>query len=193
MPSFLPPAPPLLTPPLFSRRALRGPERSEGLRAPARRQGVAVGVTSPEALRSPSLVACTSSPFHFRVLPGCASSSEMSKRSEGPSAARVCERQQDVEAPVSDTVRGTLRESLIVAPAPRCCVGPGCQWVHAGSGSVAGRRAGCPQIPRLRGPLSPQGPWCPMLSRQESSRLRQALGFLIGQFSPRTGFPHWLA
>ena len=41
--------------------------------------------------------------------------------------------------------------------------------MHAGSGSVAGRRAGCPQIPRLRGPLSPQGPWCPMLSRQESS------------------------
>ena len=130
---------------------------------------MAVGVTSPEALRSPSLVACTSSPFHFRVLPGCTSSSEMSKRSEGPSAARVCERQRDVEAPVSDTVRGTLRESLIVAPAPRCCVGPGCQWVHAGSGSVAGRRAGCPQFPRLRGPLSPQGPWCPMLSRQESS------------------------
>ena len=47
--------------------------------------------------------------------------------------------------------------------------------MHAGSGSVAGRRAGCPQIPRLRGPLSPQGPWCPMLSRQESSQVRQAL------------------
>ena len=30
---------------------------------------------------------------------------------------------------------------------------------------VAGRRAGCPQIPLLRGPLSPRSPWCLILQR----------------------------
>ena len=88
--------------------------------------------------------------------------------------------------------QGMLRESLIVAPAPRCCVGPGCQWVHAGSGSVAGRRAGCPQIPRLRGPLSPQGPWCPMLSRQESSPGSASPRLSDWPILPKDRLPHWL-
>ena len=47
---------------------------------------------------APSLVSAV---IQSRAQRGCAIASEMSKRSEGPSAARVCERQRDVEAPVS--------------------------------------------------------------------------------------------
>ena len=59
------------------------------------------------AVLSPSRAfSLVSAVIQSRAQRGCAIASEMSKRSEGPSAARVCERQRDVEAPVSCTVRG---------------------------------------------------------------------------------------
>ena len=153
---------------------------------------MAVGVTSPEALRSPSLVACTSSPFQFRVLPGCASSSKMSKRSEGPSAARVCERQQDVEAPVSDTVRGrfvSLRSSprpqgVVLGPDASGCMQARVQLRGAGQGVLKSRGSAVRCLRRVRGVRCYRG--------RNRPRFGKPLGFRIGQFSPRTGFPHWL-
>ena len=112
----------------------------------------------------------------------------MSKRSEGPSAARVCERQQDVEAPVSDTVRGRF-VSLRSSPRPQGVVlGPDAsgfmqarvQLRGAGQGVLKSRGSAVRCLRRVRGVRRYRG--------RNRPQVRQALGFLIGQFSPRTGF-----
>ena len=153
---------------------------------------MAVGVTSPEALRSPSLVACTSSPFHFRVLPGCAGSSEMSKRSEGPSAARVCERQQDVEAPVSDTVRGrfvSLRSSprpqgVVLGPDASGCMQARVQLRGAGQGVLKSRGSAVRCLRRVRGVRCYRG--------RNRPRFGKPLGFPDWPILPKDRLPHWL-